>query len=67
MLTNLNGFSFYTDNPSLEAWLGAKKWALDADQMSNGFITKADYEEKGSEYLKEHGASNLYVPSPSSR
>lgn len=27
-----------------------------------GWITRKDYEEKGGEYLKEHCASNVYVP-----
>ncbi|XP_005990468.1 actin-related protein 5 [Latimeria chalumnae] len=49
-------------NPVVDAWYGARDWALDNTTCESGWITKADYEEKGGEYLKEHCASNLYVP-----
>ncbi|XP_072046069.1 actin-related protein 5-like isoform X2 [Amphiura filiformis] len=56
---------FKADKPSLDAWNGAKKWAQDANQIASGFVTKAEYEEKGGEYLKEHVASNLFTSTPS--
>lgn len=50
-------------NPVMDAWYGARKWAR-SSALSIYSITKADYEEKGAEYLKEHCASNRYFPSP---
>ena len=50
-------------NPVLDAWYGARKWSV-SPALSLYSITKADYEEKGPEYLKEHCASNIYYPSP---
>lgn len=48
--------------PSLNAWLGAKKfWASDSKEH---YFTYQDYQEKGSDYLKHHFASNMYIPLP---
>ncbi|XP_039179641.1 actin-related protein 5 [Crotalus tigris] len=49
-------------NPVLDAWYGARDWALEYMNREEGWITRKDYEEKGGEYLKEHSASNIYVP-----
>ncbi|XP_063153249.1 actin-related protein 5 isoform X3 [Candoia aspera] len=49
-------------NPVLDAWYGARDWALEYMNRDEGWITRKDYEEKGGEYLKEHCASNVYVP-----
>uniref|UniRef100_A0A5F8HI82 Actin-related protein 5 n=1 Tax=Monodelphis domestica TaxID=13616 RepID=A0A5F8HI82_MONDO len=49
-------------NPVLDAWYGARDWALEHMNREEGWITRKDYEEKGGEYLKEHSASNIYVP-----
>ncbi|XP_013922691.1 PREDICTED: actin-related protein 5 [Thamnophis sirtalis] len=49
-------------NPVLDAWHGARDWALEYMNREEGWITRKDYEEKGGEYLKEHCASNVYVP-----
>lgn len=49
-------------NPVLDAWYGARDWALDHLEDSGAWVTRKDYEEKGGEYLKEHCASNTYVP-----
>ncbi|KAM9120908.1 actin-related protein 5 isoform 1-T1 [Pangshura tecta] len=49
-------------NPILDAWYGARDWALEYVNHEEGWITRKDYEEKGGEYLKEHCASNVYVP-----
>ncbi|XP_070600858.1 actin-related protein 5 [Erythrolamprus reginae] len=49
-------------NPVLDSWYGARDWALEYMNREEGWITRKDYEEKGGEYLKEHCASNVYVP-----
>lgn len=49
-------------NPVLDAWFGARDWAIEHIDQAEGWITLADYEEKGGEYLSEHAASNVYVP-----
>lgn len=49
-------------NPVLDAWYGARDWALDHLEDNNVWVTRKEYEEKGGEYLKEHCASNSYVP-----
>ncbi|XP_021776754.2 actin-related protein 5 isoform X2 [Papio anubis] len=49
-------------NPVLDAWYGARDWALDHLDDNEVWITRKEYEEKGGEYLKEHRASNIYVP-----
>lgn len=50
--------------PALDAWYGARDWALEhpAAGGAEGWISKQDYEEKGGEYLREHCASNAFVP-----
>ncbi|XP_014206962.1 actin-related protein 5 [Copidosoma floridanum] len=50
-------------NPSLDAWYGARDFALNGN-LSDYLVTRKDYEEKGGEYFKEHSASNPYFPSP---
>lgn len=52
------------DNPVLAAWNGGKKLAS-LSEFQDTLFTKADYEEKGGEYFKEHSTSNFYFPSPS--
>ncbi|KAK2505058.1 hypothetical protein MC885_016949 [Smutsia gigantea] len=49
-------------NPVLDAWYGARDWALDHLGDDEVWITRKEYEEKGGEYFKEHCASNIYVP-----
>lgn len=49
-------------SPILDAWHGARDWAVEHMTREEGWITRKDYEEKGGEYLKEHCASNVYVP-----
>ncbi|XP_076597347.1 actin-related protein 5 [Chaetodon auriga] len=53
--------------PALDAWYGARDWALDhlppgGGGVAEGWISKQDYEEKGGEYLSEHCASNVFIP-----
>lgn len=49
-------------SPVLDAWYGARDWAVEYMSREEGWISRKDYEEKGGEYLKEHCASNVYVP-----
>lgn len=49
-------------NPILDTWYEARDWALEHMENEEGWITRQDYEEKGGQYLKEHSASNVYVP-----
>ncbi|XP_061592542.1 actin-related protein 5 [Cololabis saira] len=50
--------------PALDAWYGARDWALEhpPESGSEGWISKQEYEEKGGEYLSEHCASNMFTP-----
>ncbi|CAJ1085582.1 actin-related protein 5 isoform X2 [Xyrichtys novacula] len=54
--------------PSLDAWYGARDWALvnppggGGGASAEGWISRQDYEEKGGEYLSEHCASNVFIP-----
>lgn len=50
-------------NTSTDAWHGARDFANSSD-FSNYLTTKQDYMEMGGEYLKEHYASNRYIPTP---
>lgn len=50
-------------NPVLDSWYGARRWALQSD-LEKFSVTRADYEEYGGEYLKEHMTSNQYFPTP---
>ncbi|KAF2712374.1 actin-like ATPase domain-containing protein [Pleomassaria siparia CBS 279.74] len=43
----------------LDAWRGAAKWAGKRENRG-AFVTKAEYMEKGGEYLKEHDLGNAY-------
>jgi len=45
----------------LDAWRGARCWAR-SPALMEASVTVADYNEKGGEYLKEHCASNRYLP-----
>ncbi|XP_046673502.1 actin-related protein 5 isoform X2 [Homalodisca vitripennis] len=50
-------------DPALDAWMGARDFALDPDVLDN-CISRQEYLDKGGEYLKEHRTSNMYCPSP---
>ncbi|XP_035238228.1 actin-related protein 5 [Anguilla anguilla] len=47
--------------PALDAWHGARDWALRSEPGGEGWVSRQDYEEKGGEYLSEHWASNASV------
>jgi actin-related protein 5 len=53
-----------SNSPSLNAWFGARDLASDYNSLKSYLVTKAEYSEKGGEYLKEHEASNIYLTSP---
>ncbi|OZJ06870.1 hypothetical protein BZG36_00026 [Bifiguratus adelaidae] len=50
-------------DPLLDAWRGAAMWSNSIVQNNSSvtkvFITRQDYEEYGSEYLKAHGYGNM--------
>ncbi|KAF2135379.1 uncharacterized protein K452DRAFT_323088 [Aplosporella prunicola CBS 121167] len=46
-------------DPVLDAWRGAARWAGN-DRNRGSFVTKADWLEKGGEYIKEHDLGNAY-------
>jgi actin-related protein 5 len=52
------------DNPSLDPWLGAKKFATSGSNVTNYSINKQEYYEKGGEYIKENCLSNRYYKTP---
>ncbi|XP_014776303.1 actin-related protein 5 [Octopus bimaculoides] len=57
-------FSVYrAADPILDAWHGARQWAL-SPLVHSCSVTRAMYEEMGGEYLIEHVASNRYFPTP---
>jgi actin-related protein 5 len=45
-------------DPVLDAWRGAAMFAEDETKTKH-FITKQEYEEYGSDYIKEHGLGNI--------
>jgi len=47
-------------DPLLDAWKGAASWAADKSRSSAAFITRQEYHDKGSEYLKEHNYGNAF-------
>lgn len=51
-------------DPSLDAWNGARHFALNSSLLKEFATTRKDYDEKGGEYLKEYFASNTYFPTP---
>ena len=44
----------------LDAWRGGCSWANSEDSQT-AFISKAEYDESGAEFFKEHVASNLCI------
>lgn len=47
-----------SENPSLDVWHGMQKLANNKEDFEQTLITRAEYEECGPEYLKEHKLSN---------
>lgn len=48
-------------DPLLDAWRGAARWANDNAKYKTARVTRADYDEMGSDYIKEHGLGNVNV------
>jgi actin-related protein 5 len=46
-------------NPMEDAWRGAAEFSMN-DEFSKLSISKAEYEEYGGEYIKEHGLGNVF-------
>jgi len=46
-------------DPLLDAWRGAAQWA-NAQASRAAFVSRAEYVEKGADYLREHSLGNLY-------
>ncbi|KAI8581791.1 hypothetical protein K450DRAFT_231201 [Umbelopsis ramanniana AG] len=46
-------------NPTEDAWRGAAEFSMN-DEFSKLSISKAEYEEYGGEYIKEHGLGNVF-------
>ncbi|PIA19163.1 actin-like ATPase domain-containing protein [Coemansia reversa NRRL 1564] len=52
-------------DPLRDAWRGAAQWCVhETDAFRASRITRQDYLEHGSEYLREHSASNRYCQVP---
>ncbi|KAJ1915230.1 Nuclear actin-protein involved in chromatin remodeling [Mycoemilia scoparia] len=49
----------FAENPLLDAWRGAAKWAR-SPTFSDSCVTRQMYLECGGDYLKEHALSNRY-------
>ncbi|KAJ5110505.1 Actin-like protein arp5 [Penicillium argentinense] len=45
-------------DPTLDAWKGAAQWASNAD-FARSSVSRQEYLEKGSEYMKEHDLGNV--------
>lgn len=48
-------------DPLLDAWRGAAKWCTEGSAYRNSFVTRAEYDEMGAEYMKEHGLGNAVL------
>lgn len=46
-------------DPVLDAWKGAARWAA-TKESRNSFVTKAEWAEKGGDYIREHNLGNVY-------
>lgn len=52
-------------DPNLDAWRGAALFAERGEHsFRNGCVTRSEYEEMGSGYLKEHAFSNRFFATP---
>ena len=46
-------------DPVLDAWKGAARWAATKESRGS-FVTKAEWAEKGGDYIREHNLGNVY-------
>lgn len=54
----------FAADAELDAWRGARRWVKSVPDLSAVSITRAEYEECGEGYLKEHRCSNVFFPTP---
>ncbi|GAA5899816.1 hypothetical protein JCM6882_005442 [Rhodosporidiobolus microsporus] len=47
-------------DPSLDSWRGLAKWST-SDEGKRAFVSRAEYDERGAEWFKEHGWGNRWV------
>lgn len=47
-------------DPVLDAWKGAAQWA-NSSESRPAFVSRAEYLEKGSEYIREHNLGNVFT------
>jgi actin-related protein 5 len=47
-------------DPMLDAWKGMANWST-SDEFATCAVTRQEYLEMGSEYMKEHGVGNAFV------
>ncbi|TRY79138.1 hypothetical protein TCAL_09044 [Tigriopus californicus] len=55
------------DHPAFDAWTGAAKFVQDhkkSGTMDQVFMSKAEYQENGTEYFKCHSCSNAFTKTP---
>ena len=56
-----SSFNVYSAEDGLcDAWRGGCSWA-NSDDSHSGFVSRADYDEHGVDYFKEHVTSNLCI------
>lgn len=48
-------------DPVLDGWRGAAKWANSDPKYKESTVTRAEYQEMGGDYIKEHGLGNLRI------
>ncbi|CEP20499.1 ARP5 [Cyberlindnera jadinii] len=48
------------NDPLCDAWRGMAKWGL-SDESKDSYLTKAEYDEMGPDYIKEHRLGNVNV------
>jgi actin-related protein 5 len=48
----------------LDAWRGAAHWVGAGPAWRAASVTRADYDEHGADWLREHRFSNWYTPTP---
>ncbi|KKA29299.1 hypothetical protein TD95_005408 [Thielaviopsis punctulata] len=48
-------------DPLADAWRGAAEW-VGSEAWKAAKVSRAEYEEKGADYIKEHDLGNAYVP-----
>lgn len=54
------------DNKLLDGWRGASEWGKREENRA-WFVSRAEYLEKGGEFMKEHPSSNPYLLPPSTQ